>query len=243
VGEATSFQTSNGSDPKSDWDQGYGYQFWRCRHGFYRGDGAFGQYCIVLPQKDAVIAITGGVRDMQAVLDLVWDKLLPAMTDSTLPPDEAARGKLDLALKSLSLRPQGGSPSRPNTSASMLGGRYEFPANARKIESIGLERTQDGQTTLVMRVNGVEGRIDCGHNAWKKGLAAWGLRVQPVAASGAWTADDTFTARICLYHTPFVHTVRLKFAGDGVRYNSEANVGFGPTKEPELVGTATGKTL
>ena len=45
---ATARQTSNGSNPKSDWDQGYGYQFWRCRHGAFRGDGAFGQFCIVL---------------------------------------------------------------------------------------------------------------------------------------------------------------------------------------------------
>ena len=46
VAAATSRQTSNGSNPKSDWDQGYGYQFWRCRHGFYRGDGAFGQEAV-----------------------------------------------------------------------------------------------------------------------------------------------------------------------------------------------------
>ena len=78
VEAATARQTSNGSNPKSDWDQGYGYQFWRCRHGAYRGDGAFGQFCIVLPEQDAVIAITAGARDMQAVLNLVWDKLLPA---------------------------------------------------------------------------------------------------------------------------------------------------------------------
>ena len=76
---ATSRQTSNGSNPQSDWDQGYGYQFWRCRHGAYRGDGAFGQYCVVLPEQDAVIAITGGLKDMQAVLNLVWETLLPAM--------------------------------------------------------------------------------------------------------------------------------------------------------------------
>jgi CubicO group peptidase (beta-lactamase class C family) len=53
VAAATARQTSNGSSPTSDWDQGYGYQFWRCRHGGYRGDGAFGQYCIVLPKEDA----------------------------------------------------------------------------------------------------------------------------------------------------------------------------------------------
>ena len=91
VEAATARQTSNGSNPKSDWDQGYGYQFWRCRHGAYRGDGAFGQYCIVLPEQDAVIAITSGVKDMQAVLNLVWDKLLPAMKPVAAGPRRRGR--------------------------------------------------------------------------------------------------------------------------------------------------------
>ncbi|MEZ4596976.1 MAG: hypothetical protein R3C32_09155 [Chloroflexota bacterium] len=40
---------SNG-DPTlpSDWTQGYGFRFWRSRHGGYRGDGAFGQLCLVI---------------------------------------------------------------------------------------------------------------------------------------------------------------------------------------------------
>ena len=54
VETATSRMMSNGSSPSSDWEQGYGYQFWRSRHGFYRGDGAHGQFCLVLPQYDAV---------------------------------------------------------------------------------------------------------------------------------------------------------------------------------------------
>ena len=90
-------------------DQGYGYQFWRCRHGTYRGDGAFGQYCIVLPEQDAVIAITGGVKNMQSVLDLVWDKLLPAIQSSTLAPDDQAHQKLGDTLKGLSLPKYSGS--------------------------------------------------------------------------------------------------------------------------------------
>ena len=64
VDAATSRQVSNGSNPASDWEQGYGYQFWRTRHGFYRGDGAHGQFCIVMPEHDAVLAITAGTRDM-----------------------------------------------------------------------------------------------------------------------------------------------------------------------------------
>lgn len=95
VEQATAKQVSNGSDPARDWDQGYGFQFWRCRHGAYRGDGAFGQFCIVLPEQDAVIAITADTKDMQAELNVVWDKLLPAFHSVVLPAaaDEEARLK------------------------------------------------------------------------------------------------------------------------------------------------------
>src|SRR5207248_4818494 len=114
VDAATGRQTANGSNPKSDWDQGYGYQFWRCRNGAYRGDGAFGQYCIVLPEQDAVIAITSGVKDMQQALDVVWDKLLPEMKATTLPPNDAAANQLSQRLKNLSLRPQDGAGKPAN---------------------------------------------------------------------------------------------------------------------------------
>ena len=78
VALATSKQTSNGSNPTSDWNQGYGFQFWRCRHNAYRGDGAFGQYCVIIPEQDAVVATTSGIIDMQAALNVLWNKLLPA---------------------------------------------------------------------------------------------------------------------------------------------------------------------
>jgi hypothetical protein len=78
VAEATrSHVATNRPDP--DWDQGYGFQFWRSRHG-YRGDGAFGQFMLVLPEADAVVAITSQSPDMQGLLDAVWAHLLPALT-------------------------------------------------------------------------------------------------------------------------------------------------------------------
>jgi hypothetical protein len=64
------------------------------------------------------------------------------------------------------------------------------------------------------------------------------LPEQPAAASGAWTADDTFTAKICFTETPFTFTVALTFSGKEVKCNSEANVGFGSTKDGPLVGKA-----
>ena len=235
VEAATARQTANGSNPKSDWDQGYGYQFWRCRHGAYRGDGAFGQYCIVLPDQDAVVAITAGVKDMQAVLNLVWDKLLPAMKAAPLAADEDAAKKLASALKGLTMRVPEGKGKPTKVVGKPL--KYAFPANDGKLESVAVAAGKDGATTLVTRVGGVERRIECGSGVWQTGRAAWGrLPDQPAAAAGAWTADDTFTAKVCFTETPFVLTVRLTFTGNEVRFESEWNVGFGATKEAALVG-------
>jgi CubicO group peptidase (beta-lactamase class C family) len=234
VDAATARQTSNGSNPASDWDQGYGYQFWRCRHGAYRGDGAFGQYCIVLPAEDAVIAITSGVKDMQSVLNLVWDRLLPAMKPSPLADDDQAQKRLQDTLKRLSLRPQEGG----GAAADVLGKKYVFPVNPRKLQSVTLlSDTKDGDVSLVMRLDNAEQRITCGRGGWRTGRLGWGLLPpQPAAASGAWTEDGAFTAKICFYETPFIITVRLKFSGKELHCSSETNVGFGPTKEPPLVG-------
>jgi hypothetical protein len=233
VEEATSRQVANGSNPDSDWDQGYGYQFWRCRHGAYRGDGAFGQYCIVLPQEDAVVAITSGTRDMQRVLDIVWKKLLPAFRPVALPADEPASKALVAKLASLSvpLPPAGKAPP------AIAGRRYAFGDNGAKLASVAVDAGADGDTVVYV-VDGQEHRIPSGRGSWKMGDVAWaGMPARPAAVAGGFEGE-TFTSRICFVETPFVTTVRLSFDGDQVRLVSEANVGFGPTKLPEIVGTS-----
>ena len=99
VAQASAKQVPNDAGKKapekSDWAQGYGYQFWQCRHGAFRGDGKDGQYCIVLPGQDAVVAITAQTGDMQQELNLVWDYLVPAFQNASLPeqPEEVAKLK------------------------------------------------------------------------------------------------------------------------------------------------------
>lgn len=239
IDAATARQTSNGSNPESDWDQGYGYQFWRCRHGAFRGDGAFGQYCIVLPDQDAVIAITSGVSDMQAVLNLVWEHLLPALKPSPLAPNDDARKKLQSRLAGLRLHPQDGS-SAPEVAAKVSGKRYVFPENDRKLEAITIESDAKGEeNSLRVRSGGVETRVECGRGKWKKGRITLGtLAEEPVAVSGAWTAGDTFTARLCFYETPFINTLKLSVHGAELRCELESNVGFGPTRVVRLTGKA-----
>lgn len=101
IEQATTKQVSNGSDPVRDWDQGYGFQFWRCRHNAYRGDGKDGQFCIVMPDLDAVVAITAKTGNMQAELNVVWDELLPAFHKDALPADPEGQAKLKAAIMTL----------------------------------------------------------------------------------------------------------------------------------------------
>jgi CubicO group peptidase (beta-lactamase class C family) len=235
---ATARLVSTGSNPASDWDQGYGFHFWRCRPGCYRGDGAFGQFCIVVPQQDAVIAITAGTRDLQGVMNLVWQKLLPAMQPKRLRRDAEAQKKLSQTLAGLTMHVQAGDAKPSAETAACSGKTFLFPANEQKLISAALEFDRSGRNVmLVTRVNGVDQRTACGNGAWITGRMAYAdFDEQPVAVSGAWTADDTYTAKLLLYETPYCLTVSLKFSGGQLIYNCEYNVKFGPTTMPQLAG-------
>lgn len=246
VEEATARQTSNGSSPKSDWDQGYGYQFWRSRHNTYRGDGAFGQYCMVMPEVDAVVAINSGVRDMQKVMNLVWDKLLPAMKPSPLPEDAAAQRKLQEKLANLTVWLPSGQPTA-STAAKVSGKWYEFPENDKGIRAVSFD-FKSGSPTLIMRTATGESKTQIGVGSWNKSTGGFtnGLdqflsvpTPAKVATSGAWTTENTFTVKLNLYETPFYSTLSFQFDGDRLLLNAEHNVAFGPTKLPQLVGQAT----
>jgi CubicO group peptidase (beta-lactamase class C family) len=247
VEEATARQTSNGSSPRSDWDQGYGYQFWRSRHGTYRGDGAFGQYVLVLPAQDAVVAITSGVRDMQAVMNLVWEKLLPALGPEPLTDDAAARAALQATLAALAVRPPAGQRTSP-LARRVSRQWYELGANDRGLQAVALDLSS-GAPALVARTAAGEMRTPIGLGAWarSRGGFANGLDrmlstpAQPaVAASGAWTADSVFTVKLVAPETPYYSTLEFRFADGGNRLllDGRHHVGFGPAQLPRLEGRA-----
>lgn len=180
---------------------------------------------------------------MQAVMNLVWDKLLPAMKPSRLPQDDKSRRKLEAKLASLRMRlPSGQSPT--SLSATVSGKWHEFAENDRGIQAIALEFAS-GSATLVVRSAGGESRTQIGIGAWAKnrdGFAnglerSLGMPSRPlIAASGAWTAGDVFTIKLVAYESPFTSTLTFRFAGDQLVFDSEHNVAFGPTKLAQLVG-------
>jgi CubicO group peptidase (beta-lactamase class C family) len=239
VEAATSRQMSNGSSTTSDWEQGYGYQFWRCRHGFYRGDGAFGQYCIILPQYDAVIAITSGTRDMPGVLNLIWDRLIPALKPAALSTDKASSDRLASKLSGLMLPAQAGEPTSA-AAKSAVGRRYTLAPNAQTAESIALDSIDArGEAAFTIRTAGADQHLVAAPGAWRKASMTINGVAEPVAASGGWTADDTYTLKVARYRTPFVITYRLRFAGDQVVVDTEQNAGFSePGRFSQWVGRA-----
>ncbi len=109
VEEATSKQVRNDEENHSkigiDWTQGYGFQFWRCTHNAFRGDGRAGQLCVVMPDKDAVVAITADANAFQQEMNAIWDHLLPAFGDNSLPKNAGAEAKLKDMVAKLAAHP------------------------------------------------------------------------------------------------------------------------------------------
>jgi CubicO group peptidase (beta-lactamase class C family) len=109
IEQATSKQVPNDQESHSkigiDWRQGYGFQFWRCTHNAFRGDGAGGQLCVVIPDKDAVIAITADTSNFQGEMNAIWEKLLPAFHAEALPEDAAGQEKLKQVIARLEAHP------------------------------------------------------------------------------------------------------------------------------------------
>jgi CubicO group peptidase (beta-lactamase class C family) len=91
---ATSKQIDNREGNAGEWTYGYGYQFWMCRYDTFRGDGAFGQLCVVSKKQDAVLAVTAFTDDMQAELDLYFEHILCRMADGPLPENPEALKRL-----------------------------------------------------------------------------------------------------------------------------------------------------
>jgi len=247
VQTATSRQISNGTSLESDWEQGYGYQFWLCRHGAYRGDGAFGQFCVILPDQDAVVAITGGMADMQPVLNLIWTHLLPALGPASLPEDSAAHAELDRKLASLALLPAQGQASSP-LAEKVSGKRYTFAAKRSPLKAIAFDFAGD-EAICALRDGWGEHEVRCGCGAWSMGTTALNLLgprpdVNPgvsraVAASGAWLDPQTYALKLWFYETPFCFTLTCKFVNNRLKLNLNMNVSFGPTEWPQLVGQLT----
>ncbi len=73
VAAATSIHSDNSNNGTEDWTSGYGFQFWMNAREGYRGDGAFGQLVVVLPERDMVVVEQSYTMDMQKQMAAVYE--------------------------------------------------------------------------------------------------------------------------------------------------------------------------
>ena len=211
VAEATSKQVSNPGEANPDWRQGYGFQFWMSRHG-YRGDGAFGQFCVILPEHDAVIVTTAYTLDMQAMLDAMWAHLLPGLV-ITASSGAAAQSKLSDRLASLELPAGTGAPaprdwapwtSEPfSVTASTAGAQAQpvLPAET-SLTSVEVAPLAGGwQISLIEPDNALTFPVGTGGWLVSEHADHHGETI-PVAASGGWLDDQTLRAEVIFLETP-----------------------------------------
>ena len=229
VQETTTFKIQQPAPPgvdlealkqKSDWHQGYCYQFWRCRHNAFRGDGAFGQFTIVMPDQDAVVVITSESPNLQAELDLVWDHLLPAMKDAPLPADHFLRGRLRDRLARLALPPTR-TGLNPSVAAAISGRYFLIEPNPMNVRTVCFDFEKHSCRFLLSDTKD-DYTIECGLERWVEGetsMPGTPPRLTPggpstashVAASGAWKDPNTFEMIWRFTETPHHDIVTCRF--------------------------------
>ncbi|MEM9720304.1 MAG: serine hydrolase [Bacteroidota bacterium] len=235
---ASSKQTSNGSNPDSDWEQGYGFQFWRCRHNAYRGDGAMGQFCIVIPDHDAVIAITAGTNDMGGIMQVVWDQLLPEMKAEALPANRTVNKLLERKTQDLTLDPVVGEADNP-LSKKLRKITYNLEENKEGVNGISFHLGKKEPYLSILMDHGEE-IIPIGWEMYEKSrLKQYIPHVRNVpseiAASGAWTDPQTYQLKMYLVETPARMTYSFHFEGNKLTWKTELEHSlFGP-REPEVL--------
>lgn len=223
IEEATTFKIDQAPDelPEekalSDWKQGYCYQFWRCRNNAYRADGAFGQYIIVMPEKDAVVAITCESPDLQDEINLVWDHILPAMKEGPLQEDKETLTVLKERFANLALPVPVEKPDSPLASA--ISGKSFKIISDHGSQGYFNFRFSGDTCHLSLEMNGEEASIAFGRGRWiesETGFPGPSLLSRPlgftshrIAAAYEWKDDSTLVLTARYIESP--HSIMFNF--------------------------------
>ncbi len=177
--------TRTWSDPANTWEgenvHGYGYQFWGCHiPGSFRGDGAFGQYCIILPKEKMLFVTNAGHENMQQLADAMWDHILPAIIpEEDMVNAEAVQQELERRLKNLSVpayyeeklqfqKAEKCNEKSNHLPAEWCNTEYRLPENILQIDRLSFENQTDGIGVAVVQGSSVS-RFTVNKDNWLHG--------------------------------------------------------------------------
>ncbi len=198
-----------GENP-SDWEVGYGFQFWMARHGRWRGDGMYGQVMMIDEANNLALAVTAGINDMGSEMDALhtlMDELL------SLPPakqgEKAALKKLSQTLAFPDPADDGG--------AAWGEGSYE----TRGHRLLRLETPDEDTLRVIYKGKGqplpisfTMKRGEPHHGEFR--FRAIGERPQPYLGRLG-VKDGVITAQAIMPEAPYRMVLSISKAGDGLQ--------------------------
>ncbi|TDV49978.1 serine hydrolase domain-containing protein [Actinophytocola oryzae] len=220
-------------------DSGYGYQFWTTEDRIHNASGIFGQECMVFPDQDGVVVVTGAMGD-----GTYHD--LPEMLRTTFRSALRGEGADDAAAEAvyrLVLRAREPEPVPATEVPTGVEGTYHFAPNEHGLRSLTVER-KDGAVLLGIADDRGEHAIEHGLGHWvrqRTGVSVWRLHHSyqdtraVIVAAARWSTDELALTWHFL-ESPFIDQLRLSFDEDGVTVAHEVNVNGGPTVLPPVRG-------
>jgi CubicO group peptidase (beta-lactamase class C family) len=192
--------TTHHPDP-ADWKAGYGFQMWHNHGEGFRADGAYGQFALVLPEHDLVVAVTSCTETTHEVLDAVWGELLPHLADAPLPADPEAHARLTHALDTATAPASGSTVTAPTSPPPWSFAHTPTPEHPT-LRSVGVRPADHGWVLDVD--DGERLSIACGDGDWPDAGGS------PWVASGGWVGPGVFEAVVVAVETP--HSLVLRCA-------------------------------
>ena len=212
VDQASARQVRNPWFETNESRLGYGFQLWRSTHGF-RADGMFGQFAVVIPELDLVVAATSGSPDAHVILETIWSELLPGV-DASFTPAGDADGKLFELGERRVPEPEGAATDAA-TEAALTGKVFRLPSNPSGIERLSVA-FDDETATVEFAGEGIgRRRIVAGRHEWVPGRFLTPVEALPEAPCAARIGFTGGAAELYLQltGTPYRWTWRL--APDG----------------------------
>lgn len=232
--------------PGAEVREGYGYQWWRGPHDSFSANGLFGQYCIALPNQQAVVAFTGGLEDSdQRMHELVYDLLRPALGAGGGTPAAEAALAARLAALRVATRPRG-----PGAAAAQIAARFgswQAAPNDQQIESIALAPAPGG-VAVTLTIAGTAHRLVAGYEQFVESRTTLpGARLHhsyepaeglQLAACASWTPDaGALVLDLLFVETAFRDTLTLTFTASGLHLARRVNVNSAALELPGVTAT------
>ena len=245
------------TDRFSDNVFGYGYMMW-ISHGDmgYRAEGAYGQFGIVIPKLDMIIAITQTSTESpvsQTTMDYVW-QFAETVQEEALPEDPETSRLLKNRLTRLSVKcdpvnPHGTFPNPGITYKAAGKGTapyvlfydpiraYEKVKTMTGISEFSFQTDETKPFNIWMHcvINGNDYNLDIpadGCRAYH--IIPEMLYASEVLLSGYWQDENTFNVRFRWYETCFTKELSFRFTENGCIVNEIMVHGDDPDLQKEI---------